>query len=159
MPTDTAPDFATLIRDNEGALVRLARHYAAPGEREDLLQEMHLQLWRSLPGFDRRAALATWVYRVALNTALSHRRKPAHREQPLERAPERGDAGVPVDPATVLGDFLAALDPIQRGVLLLDLEGLEREQIAEVMGMSANAVAIRMTRLRRAFESRFLEHA
>nr|WP_255683278.1 sigma-70 region 4 domain-containing protein [Luteimonas sp. MHLX1A] len=53
--------------------------------------------------------------------------------------------------------FLAGLDPLSRSVLLLDLEGLPREQIADVLGLTPNAVAIRMTRLRQAFETRFLE--
>jgi RNA polymerase sigma-70 factor (ECF subfamily) len=150
--------FATLIRDNQPALVRLARHYAGTDDWQDLLQEMQLQLWRSYPNFDGRAQPGTWVYRVALNTALSHRRKPRREHQPLDHATDRGDAGAPGDPLAVLESFLATLDPIQRGVLLLDLEGLEREQIAEVLGMSPNAVAVRMTRLRQAFEAQFLEH-
>ena len=57
----------------------------------------------------------------------------------------------------MLDRFLAMLDPVQRSVLLLDLEGLPREEVAEVLGLSANAVAVRMTRLRQMFEQRFLE--
>ncbi len=156
--TSTAEiDFATLVRENEAALVRLARHYAAPADWQDLLQEMHLQLWRSYASFDGRAALSTWVYRVALNTALSHRRKPAPVHQTLDRVAEPADTGGPGDPLALLETFLSTLDPVQRAVLLLDLEGLTREEIAEVLGTSANAVAIRMTRLRQAFEARFLE--
>ncbi len=152
-------EFETLLGNNHAALVRLARHYSSPADWQDLLQEMHLQLWRSLASFDGRSARATWVYRVALNTALSHRRKPNHQHQSLEPLAERGDAGVPIDELSLLEKFLAALDPIQRAVLLLDLEGMEREQIADVLGLSANAVAIRMTRLRKAFEAQFLENA
>jgi RNA polymerase sigma-70 factor (ECF subfamily) len=156
---DTERAFAALLSDNQAALTRLARHYAAPGDWQDLLQEMHLQLWRSYAGFDGRAALATWVYRVALNTALSHQRRARPAHQPLESIAEPGDAGVPMDELGVLERFLATLDPVQRAVLLLDLEGLEREQIADVLGLSPNAVAIRMTRLRQAFEAQFMEAA
>ena len=155
--SDRSDAFSRLVRDNERALVRLARLYAAPQDRADLLQEMHLQLWRSWPGFDGRAQASTWVYRVALNTALSHGRKPRREHQPIDAAPERGDAGTPGDPSAVLEAFLATLDPVQRAVLLLDLEGLEREQVAEVLGLTPNAVAVRMTRLRQAFEARFVE--
>lgn len=146
-----------MLRENEAALARLARHYAGPDDRQDLLQEMHLQLWRSHAQFDGRAARSTWVYRVALNTALGYRRKPPSPVTAVERVPEHGDAGVPVDPLDVLASFLAQLDPLQRAILMLDLEGLEREQIAEITGLSANAIAIRMTRLRQTFESEFLE--
>ena len=62
--------------ENNGALVRLARRYAGPDDWQDLLQDMQLQLWRSFDAFDGRAQRSTWLYRVALNTALSHVRKP-----------------------------------------------------------------------------------
>jgi len=148
--------FTALVRDNERALARIARHYAAPQERDDLLQEILLQLWRSRDGYDGRALASTWVYRVALNTALSHRRKPRPAHAPLESAPERSDAHAG-DALLALEAFLDGLDPLQRAVLLLDLEGLGREQVAEVLGLSPNAVAIRLTRLRQAFEAHLVE--
>ena len=153
----TDHDFAAMLNENAAALSRLARHYAGPDDWQDLRQDMHLQLWRSFATFDGRADRRTWVYRVALNTALSFRRKPLPERPGLDAVPERGDVGAPHDERHVLEQFLAALDPVQRSVLLLDLEGLEREQIADVLGLSPNAVAIRMTRLRQAFESQFLE--
>jgi len=157
IPTEREQRFAEMLRENHTALVRLARHYAGPGDWQDLLQEIHLQLWRSNDRFEGRAQRSTWVYRVALNTALSHRRKPQLMHQQLDGIAEHGDAGDPVDPMRMLEAFIATLEPVQRGVLLLDLEGLEREEIADVLGLSPNAVAIRMTRLRQAFEARFLE--
>lgn len=148
--------FAALVRDNERALARIARHYAAPQERDDLLQEILLQLWRSRDGWDGRARQSTWVYRVALNTALSHKRKPRAVHEPLDAAPERSDAHEG-DALLALERFLAGLDPLQRAVLLLDLEGLGREDVADVLGLTANAVAIRLTRLRQAFEAALSE--
>lgn len=149
---DTRRIFETTLGNCKPMLARLARRYADANDWQDLLQEMSLQLWRSFDGYDGRAQLQTWIYRVALNTALSHVRKPRHRHQALEEAPEPVCLGDPRDPLAVLDAFLATLDPIQRSVLLLDLEGLSREQVAEITGMTANAVAIRMTRLRQAFE-------
>ncbi len=156
---DTHGAFAAMLRDNHAALRRLARHYAAADDWQDLLQEMHLQLWRSFGNFDGRAQLSTWVYRVALNTALSHQRRPQRAHLPLDSVAELGDSGSPMDELEVLERFIATLDAVQRAVLLLDLEGLEREQIADVLGLSPNAVAIRMTRLRQAFENQFVESA
>ena len=155
--TEHEQSFTEMLRDSHAALARLARRYAGREEWRDLLQEMHLQLWRSFGGFEARSKLSTWVYRVALNTALSYRRKPRREHQPLEHVAERGDAGAPGDEMTVLEAFLDALDPLNRSLLLLDLEGLERDQIAQVLGLSPGAVAVRMTRLRQAFEARFLE--
>ena len=155
--TDDNAAFTAMLEANAQALVRLARRYAGPEDWRDLLQEMHLQLWRSFGSFDGRAQLSTWLYRVALNTALSHVRKPRREHVPLEAAPERGCSGHAVDPMDVLEEFLAGLEPVARAILVMDLEGLPREQIAEVVGISPNAVAVRMTRLRKAFEARFVE--
>lgn len=157
MDQNTESAFNAMLQENQAALERLARRYAGPEDWRDLVQEMHLQLWRSFGSFDGRAQRSTWVYRVALNTALSHVRKPRRGHVPLESVPERGCTGDAVEPLAVLDAFLAGLDPVARSVLLLDLEGLPREQVAEVLGLTPNAVAIRMTRLRRAFEQQFLE--
>lgn len=155
--TDTNAAFTAMLEESRGALERLARRYAGPEDWRDLVQEMHLQLWRSFGSFDGRAQRSTWVYRVALNTALSHVRKPRREHVPLDAAPERGCTGHVLDPMDLLDNFLATLEPLPRALLLMDLEGLPREQIAEVLGLSPNAVAVRMTRLRRAFEQHFLE--
>jgi len=155
--TDTNAAFTAMLEENRGALERLARRYADRDEWRDLLQEIHLQLWRSFGSFDGRAQRSTWVYRVALNTALSHVRRPRRRHAPLDAAPERGCSGHAVDAMDVLETFLAGLEPVARAILVMDLEGLPREQIAEVLGISPNAVAVRMTRLRRKFEEQFLE--
>lgn len=150
-------EFIVVLSSNRAALVRIARRYAGQHALQDLLQEIYLQLWRSYPSYAGRAQLNTWVYRVALNTALSYCRKPRRVHQPLEQVPERGDAGTPVDPMDVLEKFLVALDPLQRSVLVLDLEVLGREQIADVLGLSPAAIAMRMTRLRQSFERTILE--
>ncbi|MGO1540540.1 MAG: RNA polymerase sigma factor [Luteimonas sp.] len=154
--TDTNA-FTAMLQDNQAALERLARRYAGPDDWRDLVQDMHLQLWRSFGAFDGRAQLSTWVYRVALNTALSRVRKPRQDHVALDAVPERGCSGHAVDPMDVLDEFLASLEPVPRAILLMDLEGLPREQVAEILGLSPNAVAVRMTRLRKAFEERFVE--
>ncbi|MCB1553366.1 MAG: sigma-70 family RNA polymerase sigma factor [Xanthomonadales bacterium] len=163
MPPPSMPDaeteFAAILHDNRAVLARLARHYVAAQDMPDLLQEIHLQLWRSFDRFEGRSDRSTWVYRVALNTALSFKRKPMPVHQSLDSIAEPADAGGALDEMQLLEAFLSGLDPVQRALLLLDLEGLTRAQIAEVLGLSENAVAIRMTRLRQTFETRFLEHA
>ena len=150
-------EFDTLLEEHRDRLVRIARHYAGADDWQDLYQEMAVNLWRGLPGFDGRAALSTWVYRVAVNTALQHvrRRRETHATLP-EQLP--GDTG-PGEPMDLLEVFLRSLDPVNRAVLLLDLEGASREQIAEVLGSTAGAVAVRMTRLRQRFTEQFVEDA
>jgi len=144
-----------VIRDNEGRLARIARQYAGPNDWQDLLQEIALALWRGLPGFEGRSSLSTWVFRVAVNTSLQYVRKrpPASEELPTEPL---GSTGLD-DPVALLGGFLSRLDPVNRAVVLLDLEGLSREQVAEVLGISPGAVAVRMTRLKQRFNDEIVE--
>jgi RNA polymerase sigma-70 factor (ECF subfamily) len=155
MPTSDTR-FQRLLDDNQGRLERLARQYADPADWQDLLQEIHVQLWLSLDSFDGRAQLSTWVYRVALNTAISHRRK--RRLPQAGGAPDDlGDNGATHDSLDVLREFLASLGSIDRALLLMDLEDMTREQIAEVLGLSIGAIAVRMTRLKQQFSQRYLE--
>ncbi len=158
---DDASVFERLLQDNHARLVRIARQFATGDTWQDLLQEIRLQLWRSLDSYRGQAQVATWVYRIAMNTAISHQRRQlpaATRDYAIDPDTQAGGHGA--DAAMgLLREFLATLDPVNRALLIMDLDGLEREQIAQVLGLSVNAIAVRMTRLRQAFEQRYLEHA
>lgn len=155
-PQPNHPEFEAMLVQSTPALARIARRYAGPHEQQDLFQDICLQLWRAFKSFDGRAQLSTWVYRVALNTAISHVRKPRREHVSLESAPEPSDGGSTADAMGALDAFLASLEPVPRSILLLDLEGCAREQIAEVLGLTPNAVAVRMTRLRQAFKQTYV---
>jgi RNA polymerase sigma-70 factor (ECF subfamily) len=152
-----ALDFEQILQEHRDRLVRIARRYALADDWQDLYQDMAMNIWRGLAGFDGRAAVSTWIYRVAVNTALQHVRR---RRAPMSELPEQlpGATG-PGEPMEVLDAFLRSLDPINRAVLLLDLEGASRDEIAEVMGTSPGAIAVRMTRLRARFNDQFVEDA
>lgn len=144
-----------VIRDNRARLARIARQYAGPNDWQDLLQEITVALWKGLPGFAARSSLSTWVFRVALNTALQFVRKRRVATEELAHEPVGStDVG---DHMALLEAFLSGLDPVNRAVLLMDLEGLSREEIAEVLGISPGAVAVRMTRLKQRFNDEFVE--
>lgn len=152
-----ALDFERILEEHRDRLVRIARQYARTDDWQDLYQDMATNIWRGLPGFDGRAALSTWVYRVAVNTALQHVRR---REVAMSALPEQlSGATGPGEPLAVLEAFLRSLDPVNRAVLLLDLEGVSRDEIAEVLGTSPGAIAVRMTRLRARFNDEFVEDA
>lgn len=149
-------DIESILHENNGRLVRIARQYGGR-DWQDLLQEIRLALWQSLDRFGGRASVDTWVYRVALNTALSHARK-RRREVTGTDAPDSLHAARWTrDPLKVLDAFLHSLDPVNRAVLLMDLEGLSRHEIGDVLGLSAGAVAVRMTRLKQRFDHDFVE--
>ncbi len=141
------------------ALRRLARGYEAdPERRRDLLQEIHIELWRSLRLFDGRCSLKTWVYRVAHNVAASHilrGRRASVRLVDLD--------ALEIEPGFVDGaaqahqqysvsrllDRIYQLKPLDRQIILLYLEGEPAAAIAEIIGLSATNVATKIHRIKR----------
>jgi RNA polymerase sigma-70 factor (ECF subfamily) len=141
------------------ALERLARGYQAdPDRRLDLLQEIHLALWRSLATFDGRCSLRTWTYRVAHNVATSHairdRRLLSRRLvslDQLEALPVDDDRERAIDRRQALDALLTLvhrLEPLDRQVILSYLEGLAAASIAEITGLSPANVATKVHRIK-----------
>jgi RNA polymerase sigma-70 factor (ECF subfamily) len=148
------------------ALERLARGYEAdPNLRSDLLQEIHLALWKSLEGFDGRCSMRTWVYRVAHNAASSYvirrRRTRSGKAVSLDEVAEATASGTPEQIATEsealsqLTRLIQSLNALDREVILLYLEDLDAAGIAEVTGMSAGAIATRIHRIKAILAKRF----
>jgi RNA polymerase sigma-70 factor (ECF subfamily) len=139
------------------ALERLARAYEAdPDHRRDLLQEIHLALWRSFAGWDGRCSLRTWVYRVAHNAATSHamrqRRLNSHVAISLEELEHLPDTTAPdANRQEALGRLLTLvqrLKPLDRQVILSYLEGMEAAEIGEITGMAPGNVATKIHRIK-----------
>lgn len=150
---------ATLRRwlaEHRGILVRISRAYASgPGDDEDLLQEILLALWRALPSFRGESKASTWIYQVALHVALSRRRAETRRPAPapLESAPEpatdgEAAAGQRLRWSAVLA-ALRRVSPTERALLLMALEGATQQDIADVLGVTANAAGVKLHRARR----------
>jgi RNA polymerase sigma-70 factor (ECF subfamily) len=148
------------------ALERLARGYEAdPNLRSDLLQEIHLALWRSLAGFDGRCSMRTWVYRVAHNAASSYvtrrRRTRAAKVTSLEEVADTIATENPEQMASEtqaidqLVALIQSLNPLDREVILLYLEDLDAAGIGEVTGMSAGTIATRIYRIKAILTKRF----
>lgn len=154
----TPDEIEELLVRYEPALRRLATSYERdPALREDLLQEMLFALFRALPGWRRACSERTFVYRVANNRALTHLagRRPPFAD--LERAEAVPDPAPLPEAATVASQereaLLVALRrlPIaQRQPLTMALEGLTPREIGEILGITENNVAVRLTRARAA---------
>lgn len=139
-------------------LQRLARGYEADAEkRRDLLQEIHVALWRSLAGYEEKCSLRTWVYRVAHNVAasyLSRQRRLARTFVSLEELEGASDGGASREAAIrrdALQRILALiyrLKPLDRQVMLSYLEGMDAASIGEITGISAGNVATRVHRIK-----------
>ena len=148
-------------------MARLAATYEVnPAHREDLLQDIHVALWRSFEKYRGECALRTWVYRVAHNTAATHvlRHKRAQQHQwvtleEIESRPDDVDGERFVDEWAVfekLGALIQKLKPIDRNVLLLYLEGSDAAEIAAVVGISPNHVAQKVHRTKEVLKRYFL---
>jgi RNA polymerase sigma-70 factor (ECF subfamily) len=141
------------------ALHRLAGAYEAdPDKRRDLLQEVHLALWRSLESFDGRCSLRTWVYRVAHNAATTYviRQRRSHSSAWLSLE----DAGSLADPAESerAADQRHSLDRLLhliQQVMLSYLEGLDAAATAEITGISPGNVATKIHRIKNLLAQRF----
>ena len=140
------------------ALQRLARASEAnPERRRDLLQDMHVALWKSFGLFDGRCQMSTWVYRVAHNTAARHvdrERRHNTGQIALDEIPDVPD-GRNIAAAFEKGDAIERLNAWirrlkipDRQILTLYLEDLPATEIAEITGLSAGAVATRISRLK-----------
>ena len=146
-------------------LQRLARAYEENAEdRQDLLQEIHLALWRSLEVYDGRCSLRTWVYRVAHNTATSYvlRRKRIARTfvtlEEIESAPDESageDAEFRRDALRRLLVLIRRLKPIDRQIMLSYLEGMDGASIGKITGISAGNVATKVHRIKKILARRF----
>lgn len=150
------------------ALERLARAYEADPEiRRDLLQEIHIALWRSLGGFNGLCSLRTWVYRVAQNVAASHvTRERRTRSQTLvgledvELVPDANEGEVAAHRRESLQRLLALIQQLKhpdRQVMLAYLEGMDAAGIGEITGLSAVNVATKIHRIKRLLARRFEE--
>lgn len=150
------------------ALDRLARAYEAdPESRRDLAQEIHLALWRSFAGFDRRCSLRTWVYRVAHNVAASHvMRDRRHRSRALvgldaldaTPAPDTSEAVANQRHASArLLELIRRLRPLDRQVIVSYLEGVDAATIGEITGLSAANVATKVHRIKQILTRQFHE--
>lgn len=153
-PVDPDPCLA-LLDAHRGILFKVAATYCPRVEdRNDLIQEMSLQVWRSYPRFDDRCKFSTWMYRIALNVAISfHRQAQVHRhllwgDDHLQDLPAPADPGPPDEEMQALHRFIEGLDGLNKALVLLYLDDKPHAEIAEILGISASNVATKLSRLK-----------
>ena len=156
------------VADNFGpALDRLARAYELDADaRRDLLQDIHLQLWRSFAHFDHRCSLKTWVYRVAHNVATGHvirQRRIRERLVSIENIETMpgGDWGELAASQTQalerLSMLIQRLKPLDRQIIVSYLEGLDASSIGEITGLSPANISMKVHRIKNVLKRWFGE--
>ena len=142
------------------ALDRLARAYELDGEaRRDLVQEIHLHLWRSFSKFDQRCSLRTWVYRVAHNVAATHvTRQRRIRErlvnvediEIVENLADDNQSELAISQNQALerlSTLIQRLKPLDRQIIISYLEGMPASAISEITGLSPANIAMKVHRI------------
>jgi RNA polymerase sigma-70 factor (ECF subfamily) len=147
-----AQEFMARIRQHQGILHKITAVYAHnPADKEDLKQEIILQLWRSYPSFREQSAFSTWMYRVALNTALTFTKKAslfrAHTEE-LAAAAHLSETMDFSEDLKLLYRAIAQLNKVERAIILLWLDEKPYREIAEMMGMTEKNVSVRLVRIK-----------
>jgi RNA polymerase sigma-70 factor, ECF subfamily len=163
MQTSTGQDpqiiFRSWLQEHAGLIYKVARGFAASKEDwEDLTQEILLQMWRSLPRYQGHAKVSTWIYRVALNTALAWRRKERRQVGQLSLVEIQEVPVQPQDSSLGEGDELLEalytairnLPKLEAGLLLMYLDDLSGREMAEILGISEVNVRVRLNRARKA---------
>jgi len=145
-------EFLDELDRHQGILQKICFVYSNNSlEKEDLCQEIILQLWKSYPSFKRESAFSTWMYRVALNTALSITKRP----QLFMKKEEIPDSSFDMEYSMnksesikILYRAISQLNKVEKAIILLWLEDKPYEEIADNIGMSVKNVSVRLVRIK-----------
>jgi RNA polymerase sigma factor (sigma-70 family) len=160
-------DFVATMTSHRKILLKVARMYGHDeADRQDLVQETMIQLWRSWSSFDGRSQFSTWLYRVALNVAISWSRNEFRRRKRLDSiddapaehlaAPQTTDRSL--SDLDMLDRMLRELTELDRALMLLHLEGQEHGVISAVLGISTTNVATKINRIKQRLQTQFSGH-
>lgn len=155
MDTTTEQSFISLINKHQGIIHKVCGMYCHDrDEKKDLFQEVVLQLWKSFGSFRGESKVTTWIYRVALNTAISTFRKESRKPQQSDidtlnvQIAEDTDYQVKNEQFQQLYNAIKQLSEIERAIVMLYLDDIPYEEIAETVGITANNARVRMNRIR-----------
>lgn len=152
--------FRRWLADHAGLMWKVVRAFAAgPEDQEDLLQEIALQLWMSLPVFRGEAKESTWIYRVAFNTALVWKRDEKRRHAKHEKLFELNPAPeVSAERSTTTRDgelvqelytAIRQLPKLDASLALMHLDGLSYREMSDVLGITESHVGVKLNRIRK----------
>jgi len=149
-------EFSELIQQNQAIIHKIAMIYAnGSADREDLFQEICLQLWKSYPNFREEAQFTTWMYRVALKTAISNIRKSKNSfsfESLRETDNIPDESSDEKEQVKLMYSAISKLNRIDKAIILLWLEEKNYEEIAAIMGTSKTNVSVKLVRIKRRLE-------
>jgi RNA polymerase sigma factor (sigma-70 family) len=166
-PTDQHAAFLQLIQDNKGILFKISHSYCHDrNDREDLMQEMVYQLWKSGQRFDTHRKFSTWMYRIALNVAISFYRRQRrsglkisfggdlHLMEWEDRTEGDGEMEEKIE---LLQQFINQLGELDKALMILYLEEKSYREIADVLGITETNVATKLSRIKGRLKQQFMQ--
>lgn len=156
-------EFLQIIKRNQGIIHKVCNIYCDDqDDRNDLFQEIVAQLWKSFPSFREESKFSTWMYRVALNTAITSFKKTKRRPdqnrltyENFQVKDENYDTETE-DEIKNLHRAVAQLTGVEKSIVLLFLENKKYEEIAEITGITQNYVRVKMNRIKKKLK-KFME--
>jgi RNA polymerase sigma factor (sigma-70 family) len=156
MPISTEEFFVQTIEENKGRVYRICRAYAGEQwEAQDFFQEVVCEIWKSLSSFEGKSEINTWIYRITLNVCYRASQRIGSNKEKMVSLDSINIEPVSVDydvgletKYNVLQKCIAGLKDIDRSIILLQLEELSYNAIAEITGLGANNVAVRVKRIK-----------
>src|SRR5258706_15969436 len=161
--TDKSNLFLSVIECNKGILYKVANLYCKDSEeRKDLVQEIIIQLWESFENYTSQYKYSTWIYRIALNVAISFYRKENRREHvsnPLSDGilnfVDTNVTGETEKEIGLLQQFISELKELDKALMLLYLEEKSHKEIAEIIGISETNVSTKIGRIKTILKQKF----
>ena len=147
-------EFIELIKNHEGILHKICNIYFFRNPyREDYYQEMLIRLWKSFPSYNNQSAFSTWLYRVALNTAIDIIRKqnlqPKHTElSKIEYSIPEHEHNIESDQKEKLYQAINYLSDVEKSIIILYLEDYSYKEIAEIIGLSESNTGVKINRIK-----------
>lgn len=155
-------EFIQLLNKHQNIIHKVCSVYMTDyADKEDLFQEVTLQAWKAYPTFRGDAKFSTWLYRVALNTAITFFRK-EKKQVPIfttEVLPDTSESHNPVEEQVqAMYKAIGELSKIDKALIMLYLEDYSYIEIGEMLGISANNVAVKMNRLKAKLKEQTQKH-
>lgn len=152
-------EFTELINKHRGIIYKVCNLYLSdPEDKKDLFQEIVLQLWKSFSGFRNESQRSTWMYRIALNTAITNFRKTSRMPDKQDltitefQIPDISDLAVQNERVNVLKNAINQLNDVEKAVILLYLEEKTYDEISEIIGISKTNTGVRINRIKSKLE-------
>ncbi|MBV8253595.1 MAG: sigma-70 family RNA polymerase sigma factor [Chitinophaga sp.] len=165
---DKSELFLEVIQQHKGIIYKIVHAYCSnPADRKDLAQEITYQLWRSFDTYNGQYRYSTWIYRIALNVAISayrqeYRRRsidmPFAEELLLETPAAPAGEELHSERVAMLYGFIAQVPELDRALLLLHLDGHSYQEIADIMSLTTTNVATKLSRIKQSMKLHFTTH-